>query len=141
MPPPSPADHEAFRLELLDGLFFVKQLKHNEVIPEDVLRKLTNPSAELISVTRTNEEISIAGQAEEGDSEASWRCIKIAGPMDFDVTGVVAGFTAPLKTAEVPVFAISTWNTDYVLVAKEKVEVAIAALEEDGWKFNSKPGL
>lgn len=131
MSPPSPVDHEAFRLNLLDGSFYVKQLKPDELIPEPILNKLTTPSAELVSITRTDEEISIVGKAEEGDSEAAWKCIKIAGPMDFgtsrslitrsvrltlatDVTGVIAGFTAPLKTADVPVFAVSTWFVPYL---------------------------
>lgn len=83
MPPPSPADHEAFRLNLASELFYVKQLKPDESIPEVILKKLTNSSGELVSITRTEEEISIVEQAEKGDGEANWRCIKIAGPMDF----------------------------------------------------------
>ena len=86
MPPPSPVDHEAFRLNLLDGLFYVKQLKPDKGIPETISKKLRDPMEELVSITRTDEEISIVGRADKGDKEANWRCIKIAGPMDFGIS-------------------------------------------------------
>lgn len=54
-----------------------------------------------------------------------------------DLTGVLASFTLPLQEAQVPVFAVSTWNTDYVLVPKDKLEVAVGALKKDGWTFIS----
>ncbi|KAJ6469647.1 ACT domain-containing protein [Mycena vitilis] len=72
---------------------------------------------------------------EEYKELAGWRAVKIAGPMEFNLTGVLAGFVQPLKVAEVPVFAISTWNTDYVLVPKEKLETAVGALKGVGWTF------
>ncbi|KAJ6566004.1 hypothetical protein B0H10DRAFT_2112181 [Mycena sp. CBHHK59/15] len=52
--------------------------------------------------------------------------------------GVLAGFVEPLKRAEVPIFAISTWNTDYILVPKDKLARAIDALKTDGWTFASE---
>jgi len=51
------------------------------------------------------------------------------------ITGVMCNFTIPLKNAGVPVFAISTWNTDYVLVPREKAALAVEALQADGWVF------
>jgi len=141
MPPPSPSDHVAFRLRLLDNLYFVKQLKIDETIPPEFIAALTNSrSRKFISITRTDEEISIVGEVGEGDGDscAEWRCIKITGPMDFGVTGVMSNFTAPLKAAGVPIFAVSTWNTDYVLVPKEKADEAVGALSGDGWTFGPK---
>ncbi|KAI0081054.1 hypothetical protein K474DRAFT_1479082 [Panus rudis PR-1116 ss-1] len=137
-----PSDHPAFHLQVAAGTFYVKQFKPDEPIPQaflDILTNRANPST-LISITRTKEEISIAGEAGDGypvavdDPDATWGCIKIAGPMDFGVTGVIASFTAPLKAAAIPVFAISTWNTDYVLIPKEKLCEADTALANNGWK-------
>lgn len=91
MPPPSPTDHKAFHLNLLENPFFVKQLKLDENIPPEYLKSLTDTNSKgFISITRTDEEISIVGEVViTGDEtkfqeeEANWRCIKIAGPMDF----------------------------------------------------------
>ena len=88
MPPPHPSNHPAFQLSLLDRPFFVKQLKPEENIPPEFLALLTlNSSGRFISLTRTNEEISIIGEwandSDIAEVEASWRCIKIAGPMNF----------------------------------------------------------
>ncbi len=87
MPPPPPADHPSFRLCMLERPFKVVQLKPDEAIPETYMRMLTERApaeGRFISLTRTNEEVSIVlecSNAEETD--AVWRCIKIAGPMDF----------------------------------------------------------
>jgi len=144
MPPPS--DHDALSLELLNDIFAVQQIPVDEPIPSHVLRRLGEPGGSeqlnFVSITRTNEEISIVYNATQSpdvpdaDQElAKWRCIKIRGPMDFGLTGVLCSFTTPLKTAGIPIFALSTWNTDYILVPKGKAKEAKAALLQDGWKF------
>jgi len=51
------------------------------------------------------------------------------------LTGVLSSFTAPLKEAQIPVFAVSTWNTDYILVPIDKISGAIVVLKGDGWIF------
>lgn len=53
------------------------------------------------------------------------------------LTGIMHELTRPLKEAEVPVFASSTWDTDYVLINKDKMEVARSALKKAGWRFSS----
>lgn len=77
-------------LHLFKCPFFVKQLSTNEPIPVDFLQSVTDGSGEphklqtrFFSVTRTDEEISVVSEAEEDDGDATWRCIKVAGPMDF----------------------------------------------------------
>lgn len=54
------------------------------------------------------------------------------------LTGVLASLTAPLKVAKVPVFALSTWKTDYVLVPTKKLQEAIRALRGDDWVFEQE---
>ncbi|KIP11113.1 hypothetical protein PHLGIDRAFT_56853, partial [Phlebiopsis gigantea 11061_1 CR5-6] len=133
---PPPIDHPALHLHLLPRLFEVVKLEPDEPVPAEHVQALIDPAAakgSFISVTRTDEEISIVRQSDEPD--AKWRCIKIAGPMEFDLTGVVCNFTAPLKHAGIGVFAVSTWNTDYVLVPKEFAAKAVEALKQDGWTF------
>jgi hypothetical protein len=127
--PPS-LNHPSLELELLPQTFFVKQLPVDADIPAAFASGLNaaqgNPG--IFSVTRTAEEISVVGEAVGDDGE--WKCIKIAGPLDFGVfftfasrenslsnlrfsltglTGILCSFTTSLRDANVPVFAISTW--------------------------------
>ena len=76
-------DHPSLRLSLLPAPFFVRKVKE---VPAEFLRKFTEPSDEVVAMSRTPEEISIIGQcASDDDPEAKWRCFKIAGPMEFGV--------------------------------------------------------
>lgn len=84
MPPPPPSDHPAFHLRLLEQTFEVSQLKPDEAIPAHLVQALADAvssKGKFISITRTHEEISIVRETD--DASATWRCIKIAGPMDF----------------------------------------------------------
>jgi len=131
-----PIDHPCLHLDVLRQSFSVKKyVSADEMLPDELLQKLNAPKTTtgITSITRTAEEISIVCEAEQ--DEGDWKCIKIAGPMEFELTGVICAFTTPLKDAGVPVFAISTWNTDYVLVPKGRITEAIRALSADGWLF------
>jgi len=137
---PPPFEHKAFYLALLPNIYFVKQLPISSKLQEDVLSLLNGPG--FFSITRTSEEISIVGEVTDNphvqsltERDGEWRCIKIAGPMEFEITGVMCNFTTPLKAAGIPVYAVSTWNTDYVLVPKAKAEQAVEVLRTDGWHF------
>ncbi|KII93609.1 hypothetical protein PLICRDRAFT_35835 [Plicaturopsis crispa FD-325 SS-3] len=139
MPPiPTPPDHPSLHLYVLPNDFFVIKLKPGDSSLEAWTRELLQTKSEFLSITRTREEISISGDLsiaaqDIAPSNANWRCIKIAGPMEFDLTGVVASFTAPLKDSGVGVFVLSTWNTDYILVPKDKLELAENSLRQNGW--------
>ncbi len=88
------------------------------------------------SVTRTPDELSVvaarhlvpAGVRAEG----AWRALRVAGPIPFSATGILASLAAPLATAGVSVFAISTFETDYVLVGADRLEAASDALSAAG---------
>jgi uncharacterized protein len=88
------------------------------------------------SVTRTPEELSIvatrnlvpAGVRAEG----AWRALKVEGPIPFSTVGVLASLADPMARAGISVFAVSTFDTDYLLVAAERLEAAIAALSDAG---------
>ncbi|KAI6135553.1 ACT domain-containing protein [Pisolithus croceorrhizus] len=131
---PPPANHPAFHLQVLQQAFDVQQYPCDCDISE-VLERLRSPlnRAGLLSLTRTAEEVSIIQEACEG--EGRWKCIKILGPMDFGLTGVICSLTAPLKEVKIPVFVVSTWNTDYVLISVGDVDNAVAVLSRDGWQF------
>lgn len=88
------------------------------------------------SVTRTAAELSIvcpAGRVPEGvRREAGWRLLEVHGPLDFALTGVLAGLTASLAEAGVSTFAVSTFDTDYLLVREAMIGQAVAALRAAG---------
>jgi hypothetical protein len=90
----------------------------------------------LTSVTRTPEELSVVCPEdvvpEAITAERGWRCLRVAGPLDFALTGVLAALSQPLAGAGVPIFAISTYDTDYLLVKENRLTAAAAALERAG---------
>jgi hypothetical protein len=88
------------------------------------------------SVTRTGDEWSVVC-AEDGvppgvQCERGWRIFQVAGPLDFGLTGILASIAAPLADAGASIFALSTYDTDYVMVKAENVDQARLALEAAG---------
>jgi uncharacterized protein len=65
-------------------------------------------------------------------AERGFRALAVAGPLDFALTGVLAALAVPLAEAGVPIFAVSTYDTDHLLVRAERLGEAIAALEAAG---------
>lgn len=64
--------------------------------------------------------------------EKGWRALKLEGPFDFDMTGVLVSVAAPLAEAEVSVLAIATYETDYVLVREDQLGAALSVLARVG---------
>jgi hypothetical protein len=77
-------------------------------------------SGGFVSVTRTSEELSVVclePLVPEGVKfEPGWRCLRVAGTIAFSTTGIVASLVAPLASAEIGVFVVSTFDTDYLLI-------------------------
>jgi hypothetical protein len=90
----------------------------------------------LVSVTRTPEELSIVCPEDavppDVRVESGWRALALPGPIPFEQTGVLASLAVPLAAAGVPIFALSTYDTDYVLVRAGQLERALAALQSVG---------
>ncbi len=88
------------------------------------------------SATRTGSEISVVcpeDMAPEGAQvEPDWRAIEVAGPLEFELIGVLSGLTAPLADVDVSVFVVSTYDTDYILVHAGALERAVEALRAAG---------
>ena len=90
----------------------------------------------LSSVTRTAEELSVvcqaAGVPPGVQAERGWRCLRVAGRLDLSLTGVLASIASPLAAAKLSLFAVSTYDTDYVLVRKESLTAVIGCLNAAG---------
>ncbi len=93
-------------------------------------------ASSFFSVTRAPDELSILCPARyippDVQAERGWRCLQVAGPLDFALVGVLFSLLQPLQAAGVSVFTISTYDTDYVLVKAERLPRALAALRAAG---------
>jgi len=69
--------------------------------------------------------------------ENGWVAFELEGPFPFAMTGVLASFIQPLAEAAIPIFAVSTFDTDYVLIKNENLKVALTALGEAGHQLIS----
>ncbi|HXG64259.1 MAG TPA: ACT domain-containing protein [Blastocatellia bacterium] len=117
-------------LSILPERFAICRLGPQERIPDWAL------AGNLFSVTRTPEELSIVcleANAPPGTKcESGWRCLKVAGTLDFSQTGVLASLAAPLAEAGISIFVVSTYDTDYLMVKEENLQRAAAILSEAG---------
>ena len=117
-------------LHLLPGEFAACRLLPTEPIPA------WTGSAVFSSVTRTTEELSVicpAAPVPAGvKAERGWRLLKVAGPLDFGLVGVLGSITAPLAQSGISLLSVATFDTDYVLVRAEQLEEALRALEAAG---------
>jgi uncharacterized protein len=120
----------------LSGQFAVSRLSASAPIPAWALTGI------FTSITRNEDELSIVCPAEnvpaEINSQAHWICFKLAGPFAFTQTGILASFINPLSQHEVPIFAISTFDTDYVLVPQDLSRAVEEYLRKAGHELLSE---
>jgi hypothetical protein len=114
----------------LSGFYAVVRLAPEAPVPAWATK------GDFTSITRTAEELSIVCPAENlpADVHAGhrWVCLKLEGPFAFSQTGVLLSFIEPLSNNGVPIFAVSTYDTDYVLVQEEFARSALSALQGAG---------
>lgn len=94
------------------------------------------PAGCIFSITRTPDELSVVCEQSlvpEGVRyESGWRCLRVAGAIDFSQVGILASLVGPLAESGISVFAISTFDTDYLLVKEADFEKAKTVLQEAG---------
>jgi len=100
-------------------------------------------TGEFVSITRTADELSIVCPEENVPLEVTvasgWRALKCEGPLDFSLTGIVASLAEPLADAGVAIFPIATYDTDYLLIKEQQLEIAIEALTTYGHAVRIQP--
>ncbi|HEX8213733.1 MAG TPA: ACT domain-containing protein [Longimicrobium sp.] len=121
------------RLTILPEALTVCRLAAGDAFPSWL------PTHGFLSVTRTSDELSVVCAADAVPAgvrcEPGWRALAVAGPLDFDLTGVLASIATPLAEAGISIFAISTFDTDYVLVKADRLGDATDALRHAGHRF------
>ena len=118
---------------LLPATLAVCRLESGAPVPDWAL---TGP---FVSIRHTADELSIicpksavpAGVV----APPGWRCLKLEGPFDFSVTGLVASFSALLAGAGISLMVVCTYDTDYLLVRSHDLDRAIATLEAGGYRI------
>lgn len=118
------------RFSVLPGRFAICRLAAEAPLPAWAL------GGSFSAVARTGDELSIVCAQEslpQGvEAEQDYLCLKLTGPFALTETGVLASFLAPLAEQGVPVFAVSTYDTDYVLIPARFEAVALEALRAAG---------
>ncbi len=117
-------------LSVLPEVFAICRLDRDTPIPVWAL------TGHFFSITRSPDELSIVCPQTNVPAgticEENWRCLKVEGPLDFSLTGILASLVTPLAEAGISIFALSTYETDYLMVKQESMERAIQALREAG---------
>ena len=121
---------KSFVISVLKDDFKVCRLNAFDGVPDWALK------SPLSSVTRTAEELSIVCPDQiapkEVQSEQEWKCLKIHGPLGFEEVGIISGLTKVLADANISVFVLSTFETDYILVKRMNIEQAAKVLADKG---------
>jgi uncharacterized protein len=129
-------DGAGLALRVLPGELAVVRLAPDAPVPEWASLAPAAPGA-LRAVVRTAAELSIVCPDSDvpGDvrAERGWRALVVAGPLDLALTGILAGIAAALADAGVAIFAVATYDTDYVLVRSARLGDAVAALRAAGY--------
>ncbi|MFC2136390.1 ACT domain-containing protein [Bacteroidota bacterium] len=123
------------KFSILPGRFNIHRLNTDAEIPAEIYNSF------FYSVTKSEHELSIVIpddlKIESEKCEENWKCLKILGPLDFDMTGLLAGISKILSDKEISIFAVSTFDTDYILVKNEKLNHAVITLELNGYKLKA----
>ena len=123
-------DLHKLNFSVLPGRFAVSRLAAETPIPDWI------HSGPFSCVSRTSDELLVvsltASVPAEVQSEKDWICLKLLGPFPFQLTGILASFLDPLAEANIPIFAVSTFETDYILVKEDDKERALETLLEAG---------
>jgi uncharacterized protein len=122
--------HQLKFRRLMDGPYAILRFAEDTAVPEWATR------GEFTSITRTSEELSVVCPLENLPADVHslhrWICLKLQGPFEFSLTGVLLSFIEPLSSNNIPIFAISTYDTDYVLIQEEFWGMSLNALQQAG---------
>ncbi|MEW6991700.1 ACT domain-containing protein [Colwelliaceae bacterium 6441] len=119
-------------LKLLNEYFSIHSLAVDSKIPEQVF------NAPIYFIGKTFEEISIVLPSNielaSEDVEPDWQALEVVGPLDFNLTGILSSISTVLANEKISIFAVSTFDTDYILVKSNKINDAIDALRNNNFQ-------
>jgi len=125
-------------LDLLPEEYAVCRLPAGSPLPASLAAGPDDKS--VISVTWAPDELSVICPSDRVPDDAvvetPWRCLRVVGPLDLALTGVLASLVGPLAGARVNIVAFSTYDTDYVLVPTVRLNEALDTLIKAGHRIN-----
>ncbi|WP_137936132.1 ACT domain-containing protein [Chitinivorax sp. B] len=124
-------------LRRLPDTFAIHRWPATSAIPAAAL------AANWFSITRTANELSLvlpsAITLPSEHVSTDWQALAVVGPLDFALTGILAGLSGVLAQAGISIFAISTYDTDILLIKADRMDAAIHALQQAGYHIESAP--
>jgi hypothetical protein len=125
-------------LDLLPQEYAICRLPAGTALPGGLAGDADDKS--VVSITWAPDELSVICPADRAPAEAvvetPWRCLRVVGPLDLALTGILASLTGPLAEARVNIFAFSTYDTDYLLVPSVRLTEALDALTGAGHRVS-----
>ena len=119
-------------MKLLKEKYGVCKLDKHELIPKWA------QNSDFFSITKTCDELSIVCSEDDIPNnikcEKDWRILKIEGPLDFSLIGILASISTILAQNRISIFAISTYDTDYILVKNKDIHNATDALIKERYE-------
>lgn len=123
-------------MKLLKESFGVCRLNKNESIPE------WSQKSDFFSITKTVDELSIVCSQDyiprDIKCEKDWRILKVEGPLDFSLIGILSSISTILAQKGISIFAVSTYDTDYILVKDKDISKAVDALSSERYEIITK---
>jgi uncharacterized protein len=120
-------------LKILKDRYSVCRLNKNDEIPKWIFDE------EFFSITRTDDELSIVCLQdkikEDIKCEKDWKVLKIEGPLDFSLVGILSRISTLMANNGISIFAISTYDTDYILIKEESINKVIEVLENNNYNI------
>ena len=124
------------KLKFLSGEFAICQFLPDQQLPEWVSRPR---NFGILATIWTPDEVTVVCTQEDiphgTKSSCGWHCFRVEGTLDFGVVGVIARLSELLAQAEIPIFVISTYNTDYVLIPGRQQQTAAKVLQNAGYEI------
>ena len=116
----------------------IKRITHNLTVCKVADISEIDMSADFYFIGKTDEELSLVCKTEDTPSETikrddGWRGFRIQGVLDFSLIGILSKLSGILAENKIGIFAVSTYNTDYILVKKENYERALDVLASEGY--------
>ena len=116
----------------------LKTLPYNFTVCKLSKTDKINLNTEFCFIGKTDEEISLVCKTEDTpydtiDRDDGWRGFRIEGVLDFSLIGILSKLSAVLAESNIGIFAVSTYNTDYILVKEENFDRALAVLASEGY--------
>lgn len=122
-------------LELMNETFTIHSFDPSQPIPSAVY------NAPIYFIAKTYDELSIVCPdsipLDSNESEEGWAALEVLGPLGFSLTGILSNISGVLAAEKISIFAISTFDTDYVLVKQEAIRKAVSSLRKSGYRVTN----